>query len=215
MSQRLWAGLVVLICIGVGQELAAAPFNGTWSADRLFIVTGDETSRPIGHLAMCEATPQDCLSNDEVVFEVSLTDARLEELRAINGRFNESIRPETDLVLYKTVEFWTVPDEAGDCEDYVLAKRKALVNSGWPPSALLITVVKQKSGVGHAVLTVRTDKGDLVLDNLDADIHAWQETPYTYLKRQSQDDAGSWVTIADDRSLETVASTEEAPASPM
>ncbi len=39
------------------------------------------------------------------------------------------------------------------------------------------------------MLLVRTDRGDLVLDNQDGRVLLWNETPYTYLKRQSQADA--------------------------
>ena len=58
-----------------------------------------------------------------------------------------------------------------------------------------------------AVLTVRTSEGDLVLDNLDGAVRAWNETPYTYLKRQSQANAGEWVAINDDRDVQIVAGT--------
>ena len=88
---------------------------------------------------------------------------------------------------------------AGDCEDYALAKRRELINQGWAASTLLIAVVRQQSGAGHAVLMARTDRGDLVLDNQDGDIHLWNETPYIYLKRQSRANAGSWVEIVDQR----------------
>jgi predicted transglutaminase-like cysteine proteinase len=87
----------------------------------------------------------------------------------------------------------------GDCEDYVLLKRKLLAQAGWPLSALLITVVRKADGEGHAVLTVRTDRGDLILDNLAADIKVWNETPYLFVKRQSEQNTGRWVSIDDAR----------------
>jgi len=40
-----------------------------------------------------------------------------------------------------------------------------LLEAGWPRQALLITVVRDKRGDGHAVLTVTTDRGDFILDN--------------------------------------------------
>ncbi len=48
-------------------------------------------------------------------------------------------------------------DGYGDCEDYALLKRKMLMQAGWPREALLMTVVRDKKGEGHAVLTVKTD----------------------------------------------------------
>ena len=72
----------------------------------------------------------------------------------------------TDLEHWGVVESWYYPDDGyGDCEDYVLLKRRMLMQAGWPREALLITVVRDKNGDGHAVLTVKTDKGEYILDN--------------------------------------------------
>ena len=118
----------------------------------------------------------------------------------MNAHFNQSIIPVTDQELYQVEEFWTYPTSGyGDCEDFVLAKRAALMQAGWPASTLLITVVRQADGSGHAVLTVRSDRGDLVLDNQEGAIRVWNETPYLFLKRQSQANAGQWVDMLDDR----------------
>ena len=76
-----------------------------------------------------------------------------------------------------------------------------LQRTGVPRSALLITVLRQPNGAGHAVLTVRTDRGDFVLDNLNERILAWNETDYLYLKRQSERNAGEWIAIVDDRDM--------------
>ena len=74
----------------------------------------------------------------------------------------------TDLEHWGVVEKWSYPEDGyGDCEDYVLLKRRMLMQSGWPREALLITVVRDRKGDGHAVLTVKTDKGEYILDNQD------------------------------------------------
>ncbi|MGQ3296305.1 MAG: transglutaminase-like cysteine peptidase, partial [Shinella sp.] len=100
---------------------------------------------------------------------------------------------------YGVEEQWTYPDGAADCEDYVLIKRKRLMEAGISPSNLLITVVLQPNGEGHAVLTVRTDRGDFVLDNMRNKVLLWSETEYRYLKRQSSVNAGKWVKLQDGR----------------
>ena len=84
---------------------------------------------------------------------------------------------------------------AGDCEEYVLEKQRELRNAGLAVSNLLITVLRRSNGEGHAVLTVRTDKGDYVLDNLNDKVVEWHKTDYTYLKIQSSRDSGRWVSI--------------------
>lgn len=109
----------------------------------------------------------------------------------------------TDMDIYGVEEFWTYPVDAADCEDFVLQKRKLLMERGISASNLLITVVLQPDGSGHAVLAVRSGLGDFVLDNLRAEIRNWSETEYTYLKRQDSQDPGKWVKINDGR--ETVA----------
>ena len=74
-----------------------------------------------------------------------------------------------------------------------------LMQAGWPRQALLITVVRDKKGEGHAVLTVKTDKGEYILDNQDDQVLLWSETGYRYVKRQSQTDPNVWVGLGDTR----------------
>jgi len=118
-----------------------------------------------------------------------------------NTHANYSIVPVTDLEHYGVEELWAFPDTHGDCEDYVLLKRDLLMKQGWPASSLLVTVVRQKSGDGHAVLTVRTNRGDYILDNLNDRIRAWNDTHYTYLKRVSPKHSGWWEDIKDTRNI--------------
>ncbi len=117
----------------------------------------------------------------------------------INNQINLAVTPVTDLEYYKKEEHWTYPKRYGDCEDYALLKRYMLIQKGWPTSSLLITVVKQLSGDGHAVLTVRTDHADYILDNLEMKIKPWNKTAYRYLKRQSARHSGKWTRITDKR----------------
>lgn len=163
-------------------------------------VASVNTSIPVGHLDFCRSRPGECQANANVQDAVTLTDANWQQLVAVNAHFNQTIIPVTDQELYQVEEFWTYPTSGyGDCEDFALAKRQALLEAGWPASTLLIAVVRQSDGSGHAVLMVRTDRGDLVLDNQESAILLWNETPYQYLKRQSQAHSGQWVDMLDDR----------------
>jgi predicted transglutaminase-like cysteine proteinase len=108
----------------------------------------------------------------------------------------------TDMDHWGVIDRWNYPDDGyGDCEDYVLLKRRLLIQRGWPREALLVTVVLDNQNEGHAVLTVTTDKGDYVLDNKKEDILLWSKTGYRFVKRQSQSDPNVWVSFIDPQSV--------------
>ncbi|MCW5715320.1 MAG: transglutaminase-like cysteine peptidase [Bauldia sp.] len=162
---------------------------------------GAETSQPIGHHEFCETHRSECLLRSPAEGPVLLTEALWAQLEQVNNLVNTAIAPASDLELFGRTEVWVYPATQGDCEDYVLLKRRILIENGWPVSSLLITVVRKPDGEGHAVLTVRTDRGDIILDNLEASIRIWSETPYLYLKRQSDQHTGRWVAISDTRTM--------------
>lgn len=148
---------------------------------------------PIGYTQFCAENPDECRRQGKTEAEVILTDAKWKELQAINVDSNLAVKPLSDQAQYNTIEKWTYPFSGkGDCEDYVLLKMRRLMERGWSQSVLLITVVRDENGEGHAVLTVRTVRGDLILDNKNSRIVAWNETPYQYIKRQSSGDPRRW-----------------------
>ena len=164
-----------------------------------FMLAAGYTSQPIGHHEYCQKYSSDCQIKTRNTKAPELTRKRWNDLVSVNAYSNNSVKPVTDQEAYNTEELWTYPTSYGDCEDYVLMKRHMLMQRGWPASSLLITVVRQPNGDGHAVLTVRTDRGDYILDNLDGKIRKWHETPYTYLKRQAENHSGRWIKIKDTR----------------
>ena len=164
-----------------------------------FMAVNGKTAQPIGHHEFCRVHSAECAVRSDSRVRVRLDQKRWNDLAAINEEVNTGVRPTTDQELFGRPEVWDFPDGSGDCEDFVLLKRKKLMDKGWPAAALLITVVRQTNGDGHAVLTVTTNRGDLVLDNLDSQIELWSETSYRYLKRQSEYDSGAWVAIEDGR----------------
>lgn len=159
------------------------------------MITGGLTSQPIGHFEFCRVYRDDCERIKGSTAPLTLTSANWKEILDVNSTVNMVIQPKSDLDIYGKEEVWTFPDHYGDCEDYVLLKRQLLINEGMSASDLLITVVRKPDGEGHAVLTVRTNRGDFVLDNLTTKVMLWKDTPYTYLKRQSISHAGHWVSI--------------------
>ena len=188
--------------LGALLALAATPALAFDTTNIAFVQTvGGTTSIPVGHAEFCQHRPDECRANPNPIAAMPLTEALWQQLLAVNAGVNQAVVPVTDEELYRVAEFWTYPNGYGDCEDYALAKRRELINAGWPASTLLISVVKQANGEGHAVLLVRTDRGDLVLDNQIGTIDLWSQTPYKFIKRQSQANAGQWVDMIDDRDI--------------
>jgi predicted transglutaminase-like cysteine proteinase len=173
---------------------------GTAFAGASFMHTGGRTTQPVGHYELCQSQPQECRQKTPRHAPVELTRALWAEIVAVNNAVNIRVAPRTDMEMWGKEEVWSFPDNGeGDCEDYVLEKRRKLMQAGVPAGNLLVTVVRQPNGDGHAVLTVRTSMGDFVLDNLEPKVLAWTDTDYTYLKRQSEQNSGVWVTINDGR----------------
>ena len=180
----------------------AAPASASQSVDLsnpAFAPTTGPTSIPIGAAEFCKTHRGDCGPSPDMVEVETLTDTSWQQLVGINNAINARVAPITDQDLYHVTELWTYPSGQGDCEDYALEKRRQLVAKGWSPSALLMTVVRQQNGEGHAVLMVRTDRGDLVLDNQVGQVLVWNDTPYQFIKHQSQTDSRKWVGIDDTR----------------
>ena len=166
------------------------------AVDLSSMVAGRQTSQPIGHYEFCKANPAECAIRPRDRGPMHLTQAIMDRISALNLEINRSVRPLNDIDIYGRDEVWAYPDiGAGDCEDYALLKRRELNRAGISLSNLLITVVRKPDGEGHAVLTVRTDRGDLVLDNLTTTVKLWSDTGYNFLKRQSSTHSGRWVSI--------------------
>ncbi|MGM4981162.1 MULTISPECIES: transglutaminase-like cysteine peptidase [Rhizobium] len=183
---------LALATLGFFGFAQAAPANMT--------ITGD-AAPPIGHYEFCKENPRECAYAGGDAGPILLSQDSWKAILKINYTVNTTIKPMTDMELYGVEEKWAIPTTAGDCEDFALLKRKQLIDAGFSPSDLLMTVVLQPNGEGHAVLTVRTDRGDFVLDNMRNTVKLWSETEYTFLKRQSADNPARWVKIQDGRAV--------------
>jgi len=190
-SLLLAAALVVPSILGSGQA----------SAGPSYMPGSDRTTQPIGHYELCQRMPQECAQKTGKGQPVELTRKLWAAVVDINNAVNTMIAPRTDQEMWGKEEVWSYPDREGDCEDYVLEKRKELMALGVPAGNLLITVVRQPNGDGHAVLTMRTSLGDFVLDNLEPKVLAWTDTDYQFLKRQSERNSGVWVAVNDSRAI--------------
>jgi predicted transglutaminase-like cysteine proteinase len=184
----------------------AATMLAAWGAAALpaaskpaFMATGGLTSQPIGHFEFCQRFADECDVTTNRSVRVRLTPKLWSQLVAINSQVNRDVIPATDMEIYGREEWWAYPGAEGDCEDLALLKRRDLIEAGWPVGTLLMTVVKRPNGDGHAVLTVLSDRGDLILDNLDGRILVWSDTPYAFVKRQSEFNSGQWIAVDDGR----------------
>ena len=194
-KKHLGAGLIA------ATMLAAIAGSAEAASERPMFVSLGATSRPpIGWIEFCAENKRECATQPTEARDVVLSPAAWADLVRINNWVNTKIKPMTDMEHWGVVERWSYPDDGyGDCEDYVLLKRRMLVQAGWPRSALLITVVRDQRGDGHAVLTVKTDKGEFILDNQNEAVLLWSETNYRFVKRQAQTDPNVWVALGDNR----------------
>ncbi|HXY57449.1 MAG TPA: transglutaminase-like cysteine peptidase [Methylocystis sp.] len=162
-----------------------------------FALVGEPTSIPYGWIDFCGRQPQECNQPSLEAQNIKLTRAIWAALDGINREVNASIEPMSNLDHWGTItDHWDYPvDGKGDCKIYALQKRKLLIDIGFPRQALLMTIVRDKNNAGHAILTVVTNMGDFILDNLTDEIRPWEATGYRFIKRQSQEDPNTWVSI--------------------
>jgi predicted transglutaminase-like cysteine proteinase len=154
------------------------------------------TAKPIaGWVKFCEQFASECAVDSAEPAVIQLTQQTWNTITSVNRRVNTKIKPVTDKDHWGIVDRWEFPDDGrGDCEDFQLLKRKLLAERGIPRRAMRMTVVIDELGEGHAVLMVRTDRGDYILDNKTSAVLPWDQTGYVYVKRESQDGM-SWVSL--------------------
>lgn len=194
----LWIGLSAVSAAGLSDsaDQPTPPKNA-------FETEFGKALPPIGFVQFCARLPKDddCRPDNGKANALAMTPERWNLLYQVNSYVNGKIAPVSDQDLYGQPEYWAYPTDAGDCEDYVLLKRRYLEGLGFPIGSLLITVVLDEKHEGHAVLTVTTAQGDYVLDNRRDDVLRWSDTSYTFLKRQSPRDPRQWVSLTKDHPI--------------
>lgn len=183
--------------------LAAALLGGcaTYAPDAMPEATAMPVSlaqapAPPGFVAFCLRFAGQCTSPADAPATIVLTDQVWRSLQRINRQVNNDIWPQDDERHYGRAEYWTIPtDGYGDCDDYAVTKRKTLIDAGFPAPALRLAVVYSPTAGRHAVLTIATDRGDLVLDNLRNDIVSWNATGFLWIERQDASNPFKWVAL--------------------
>lgn len=147
--------VVILGVIGSGPALAAG------------------ATVPLGFRMMCIKTPDECLGGGSS--DVEATAEVMATLKRVNAHVNRTITPEAGGPI-----IWRVGVAAGDCDEYAATKRNLLIREGIPPSSIRFAYVKVR-GEGHAIVVVRTSRGDFVLDNLHRSVRPLSQTGYRIL----------------------------------
>jgi predicted transglutaminase-like cysteine proteinase len=209
-KQTLLAGSALVFAVtafvmtteaGTAGERIASLAVGQPTDKTVYATVGDPTRAPIGWVEFCIEYKNECTTKPSAPRDIVLTSKTWDDLLKVNSWVNETIKPITDMDHWGVVERWNFGEDGyGDCEDYALLKRKMLIQAGWPREALLMTVVRDKKGEGHAVLTVKTNRGEFILDNQETEVLAWNKTGYKFVKRQSQSDQNVWVGLGEPRS---------------
>ena len=200
-------GQGVALMLGCLLALATPSLASSSQKASAFAREYSETLPPIGFVEFCQRNPENCQPEGLFKRRASMSEEKWLLVRMVNAFVNGAIAPVTDETLYGTPEYWTIPTDAGDCEDVVLLKKKILLSKGIPEEALRITVVLDEHSEGHAVLTLTSSAGDYILDNRRNEIRAWADTGYTMLKRQSAQDPRKWVSLEPVRPGASVAGT--------
>lgn len=193
------AALLMISC-GASPWVAAGPQIREGAPPvQAMLAEGGPVTMPGGMADLCRRDPSFCAPAPGAVRPMAMSAEAWVRLGRVNTGVNHAIAATTDRKLYGRDEYWTLPATAGDCEDFVLLKRQRLMQMGVPEALLLITVVHDENDDGHAVLTIPTDRGDLVLDNRRDEILRWWQTGYRFIKRQSEANPDRWVSLGDER----------------
>jgi predicted transglutaminase-like cysteine proteinase len=192
-AQFIKSAIIGLTLIFLGSAAQAQTLASLPSASP--IVNMGSAKAILGWVKFCESFPSECTVNRSEALAIELTPQVWKTIVSVNQRVNSSIKAITDADHWGVVDQWGFPDDGrGDCEDFQLLKRRILSEAGLPRRAMRMTVVIDELGEGHAVLLIRTNQGDYVLDNKTSSILPWDRTGYVYVKRESQDIMG-WVSL--------------------
>lgn len=169
---------------------AALAIDGAGSA--AFLPVKQAAPAPEGASGLCRSYDWACASG-----AMAPAGADVLKLAAkVNSAANDAIRPISDQRQFAVAERWSLPTaKGGDCEDYALYKKQQLIAAGVSPNRLLVAVVLDRKRQPHAVLVLRSDMGDFVLDNMTKRVLPWDKTGYAFLRMQDPKNPSAWVSV--------------------
>lgn len=152
-----------------------------------------QTAPPLAATKFCLDYPIECKNSNTVKPPVTIILPKEIKIETVNREVNDSIVPVHKSQSDGVIESWRISPLTGDCNDYAVTKRHKLIKKGIPESDLVLTAVKTLDGQDHLVLVVRSDRGDLVLDNLHPEVRPLDQTGYRVEKQQDVRDAKAWI----------------------
>jgi predicted transglutaminase-like cysteine proteinase len=194
-----WLVAIAATGIVAGSQSADAGFVGMTRALGPMVKRisfSNYTLPPMAYTQFCMRYADQC-KPQQTLFRggpVHLTTERYEDLTAVNATVNASIVPERNTEGLAG-EKWLIGPSRGDCNDYAVTKRSELLARGWPVRALLLSEVVTAWGEHHLVLVVRTSAGDLVLDNMTAQIRPWSRAGYQWVRIQTPKNPNYWASL--------------------
>lgn len=190
LAMAIWAGLVFFDSVAAEP---LSPIPATFPVPTAALLSSGPAGPTPAWMEFCGRQPQECIVDPSEPVVLSLNQELWLTIVEVNERVNRTILAVTDQDHWGEVDRWDYPDDGlGDCEDIQLLKRKLLIEAGLPRRALRMAVVIDDQGAGHAVLMVRTDQGEFILDNKRDAVLAWHRTGYHYVKREG-DESAAWV----------------------
>lgn len=169
--------------------LASSPVMAA-NTNSTFLIAKLATTSPPGASGLCNKYQWACTRTG---YRGVSGRAALQLAKSINSRINRQTDQIEDRAQYGQQEYWTLPtSRGGDCEDIVLLKKKKLLEKGLASETLLIATVLDLDRNSHAVLVLRTEQGDFVLDSLRNKVIPWRSTGYTFLKMQNPKSLHKW-----------------------
>lgn len=198
--KKLYASALALAAMSI----AAVPAEAVFRFDPRAAIEGSAGSAsigsrvaaPFGSIVFCKNNPSQCavrrgsgvaVSDGRIVY----SDEIMATLRSVNRSVNRSINPVAESSS-TNADRWRVGASSGDCEDYALTKRASLLRRGFPSSAALVATGETRQGRAHAVLVVRTDRGDYVLDSKTDSVVPFSSAPYSWDSIQSPQNPRIW-----------------------
>ena len=179
LSKRIWSigGLLGLVACANAPS-GHMPLGGT-------------VSQPLGAELFCLENASECSKQWSATQQVKMTPELWSELLSVQYNINRKFKPSRELRFA-----WDYSaDGTGNCVQFALEKRRALIMRGWPPGALQLATAVTPAKIGHLVLVIDTDDGDWVLDNLRPEVVRWQQLPYRWIARQQGASMEDWVAV--------------------